>query len=1515
MIPGAERITDRELAERRMAAPRRAGKAQKEVGDLPLFSDEKKQGSLFEPGDTFKEAYRGQLANMAEDLALASGYTRQPVSQAKRNEKAAFLYGAQDGITGDDRTSMFNGERQEMRDAYRKGLTKGRASKGQALFQPPGDIKKPPAPSQIYPAPAPPRDVTDDFDRFRRQANVSGPTAAKAYVLDRGRKDGNEHMVVLWPDGSAIEAVTSGAPAFVAFGPRTALMIMAPGTGAVLHHNHPSGRSLSGGDISALGMRGVDTIWAHVDQRLHGIDGYGARLTDGMRRWLGDGAAPQRLMEMSGFARDVVYDHLTPLVETGEIDRIAANLMGPHLINRAISEAGVMDYWYDPLLDRGVAAHEAFGEALAAATRDLHMALNQLEVHNGPRPARDLGGARDVRPAGDVAGVPAGAGQAGAGGPGQAGAAPVGRQLYRQNPPARRRRPKADPRQLKLLEDEPAFKRWFGDSKVVDGEGKPLVMYTGTSKDVDFRAFKMPRNGVWFTRDPHEASTYAGENDSMGHRWEDGRPVPKNTASRVIPAYLKAENPLVITEWPHELRYAQNYRKAQSEYFDRLRAQGYDSVIFGDRDGVVLLKGPEQIKSIFNRGTYDPADANMLREDEPFFDDGGDGEPPRLLPPPGGGAGGGRGPLAAARRAWDAVKQSDFIENLMMHMAPSGAPSASDQARAMEKRWADADRVSTMALNHYDATLRKLLPNVADRQFLDAMDEQGVAVQRGEIELGEVRPGIGWGRLNPTQLAVAKQLDAYGEALGRAAVELGIFQGTLPHWTPRMLMRMASGADIGSSGRARARALDQLGVNMRASSPHFMKRKHLTRAETEAAAQLKLGPEAMLVNDVRGMLLAIHGIERAIATRKLINAIKEIGRATGQDTVTTGPRGPGHDFTIPNHPAFLEWRPKLQKQPDGAWSHAVDSRTGQTVFERHALYIRKDFEGPLRAIMQPRPGSMYRGLMQAKSTATTMIMFSPLIHNGVIWGKALEAMPGKAATFQLYYRGASVKRDHGRMRQLVSRGYVPITSVGPVQDIQQDVMGGGPQILPGRGLLAKGLRRAIGAIRPEAGDAAARGIDKAGDLWHKKILWDWVENLHAGMADAMSEHLMRRYPGMARETADTVSSHFANRIAGALPAEAMGRWSRAIANVVLFSRSFNVTTLGTFKDAFGPRWSQGAFRGFGGLPQDTAAKLEEDMGTIQRAMGDSATKRLAQLTILRGILFTIAGYSLLNDALNAILGESIPQLIRDYATRFRDMLSRVQESPLEMLNPFGLLESLSSTYWNEPGKQNRVDLGGKPDEQHLYLRIPPGKIGEDFMALAKAMTGNFPELLDLLKRKEGTLFKPVMQVLANADDFGRPIYNTSDKSMAGVLKATGNMALTLLGAQVPLVSIKGIVDLATGAPNAGRSAIQALAPLGGVTLSVGDPGGPAAGQVHAVGRDIEYRWREALPSIRDQIRRGDAEGAMARMLALGMAPGLARAYLRSTRVPSRISGRAMQQFMRGASREQQEKLRILQGEP
>lgn len=179
-------------------------------------------------------------------------------------------------------------------------------------------------------------------------------------------------------------------------------------------------------------------------------------------------------------------------------------------------------------------------------------------------------------------------------------------------------------------EDTPEFKKWFGDSVAKNEDGSPRLFYTGTSKDVDFKSFNIPKNGAWFTADHKVASDYAIDNDSKGTVWDKSPGASPwatkeiNTKSRVFPVYLKVERPYVVTDADHERMNINNYKKAQGQFFDDLRAKGHDSVIMGgtkaDPTIIAILNDPTQIKSVNNKGTYSEKDNDVLNMAAPLND-------------------------------------------------------------------------------------------------------------------------------------------------------------------------------------------------------------------------------------------------------------------------------------------------------------------------------------------------------------------------------------------------------------------------------------------------------------------------------------------------------------------------------------------------------------------------------------------------------------------------------------------------------------------------------------------------------------------------------------------------------------------------------------------------------------------------------------------------------------------------------------------------------------------------------
>ena len=150
--------------------------------------------------------------------------------------------------------------------------------------------------------------------------------------------------------------------------------------------------------------------------------------------------------------------------------------------------------------------------------------------------------------------------------------------------------------------DSEAFKRWFGDSKVVDAEGKPQVVFHGTGAEFD--SMEPSRSGE-FGPGVYLADT-RGMADFFG-----GRSLPRGEKPRIIEAYLRMEKPFEVTKqrWI-EMTANRTPREVQK----RLKAQGYDGIIgigINGADRQYVAFDPTQIKSVNNRGTFDPNDPRI----------------------------------------------------------------------------------------------------------------------------------------------------------------------------------------------------------------------------------------------------------------------------------------------------------------------------------------------------------------------------------------------------------------------------------------------------------------------------------------------------------------------------------------------------------------------------------------------------------------------------------------------------------------------------------------------------------------------------------------------------------------------------------------------------------------------------------------------------------------------------------------------------------------------------------------
>ena len=178
--------------------------------------------------------------------------------------------------------------------------------------------------------------------------------------------------------------------------------------------------------------------------------------------------------------------------------------------------------------------------------------------------------------------------------------------------------------------ESPAFKAWFGDSKVVDADGKPLVVYHGTTAKEQFAAFDLLKAGA------RTDTGNLGTGIYMTPQRFIARAYANNKDQNIMPLYASVKNPL-------ELVYDENYIKNVIDLADKLGVAekskwsgtkqinagfseefrkkaleaGYDGIIAratnNSKDIVeIVAYNPTQVKSVNNRGTFDSNDPRIL---------------------------------------------------------------------------------------------------------------------------------------------------------------------------------------------------------------------------------------------------------------------------------------------------------------------------------------------------------------------------------------------------------------------------------------------------------------------------------------------------------------------------------------------------------------------------------------------------------------------------------------------------------------------------------------------------------------------------------------------------------------------------------------------------------------------------------------------------------------------------------------------------------------------------------------
>lgn len=169
------------------------------------------------------------------------------------------------------------------------------------------------------------------------------------------------------------------------------------------------------------------------------------------------------------------------------------------------------------------------------------------------------------------------------------------------------------------------FSEWFGQSKVVDPSGHPLVVYHGGHNGIEaFDTGRIGQNfgdkmGFYFTTNTtfhvHRDSDWnGGLEQKIQHGFYSAPSYAQKVNGSTYPCYLRIERPITLEDfcWSYGLDADEEVSNVgmvqivfddnKREVFQMASDEGADGIIFKHgTDDIYVVFEPEQIKSVFSR--------------------------------------------------------------------------------------------------------------------------------------------------------------------------------------------------------------------------------------------------------------------------------------------------------------------------------------------------------------------------------------------------------------------------------------------------------------------------------------------------------------------------------------------------------------------------------------------------------------------------------------------------------------------------------------------------------------------------------------------------------------------------------------------------------------------------------------------------------------------------------------------------------------------------------------------------
>ena len=829
-------------------------------------------------------------------------------------------------------------------------------------------------------------------------------------------------------------------------------------------------------------------------------------------------------------------------------------------------------------------------------------------------------------------------------------------------------------------------------------------------------------------------------------------------------------------------------------------------------------------------------------------------------------------PIIGDQAAIAAATAFDTANTLRSMVAPMADSRATPDARADVTRAADDTRASRHAWNR---VIKKILADHKPERrkaMWNANDQTSLAAQVGLSNAQAESYGLD--KLPGEERAMVDWLNDQARITWGRAKRVGIVQSGdgIPYWTPRQVVKYGT-------------------------------------------------PDAHVVEDIAVMAQALSRMSEAIAGRELVNRIEATGRQIGHTLVSHGPPGGSapldylmginksapsfrtrKNFTVEetNEAAVLGMEnpedfftldhPTFRKM---VWAgYEADGKTPR--FALTQIYIHKSYEGPLKAYLRREYQGrfIYRSLMKLKSKQMMAIMFG-FAHLNVIIGRAFPiAGANPVAFWRMGREGYMAKNDAETMNRAIRYGLVPIGGDFGKYDISGIEEAG--DIEPGRSWTAKALAFFPGLVSPNAGTSVKKAVDYAGDVIHRKLLWDRVADMQVGIFMLVERELLGK--GRAPIVAGTVAADVANRLAGAIPQESMSQLAEEFANVALFSRSYRTAGFGLLKDALI------------GLPKNRQALIERTLGPSAVDTANTDLKRIARAVVAVDATLLYAAQSLMQSAFNIGIkmamsgsisfGAAVQHEGAAYLERLHHGLTHMPSS----WNPPDLFRELFTPMADhEPGKEDRILYGYDDDGTAKYVRFPFGKSVEDIYASEGAL-----DLATGLPQFYQQIASPIFRIgkawLLNEDDYGKPIHKQKPQGVWERMGAGYDLAVVAVRYSLPTVAIDSAAKLARG-KGGWKEAAQIMGAMTGFSLSRGYPGGPVKGQVNLIKKDARFAFDKAYSQIAEAVKAGEFAKARSLMAEAGVkVPRDQTRVIRQITHPG-VSNRTANKQLRGATPE------------